>query len=107
MPWCDTCKEHTLFPARHKCAPMWEARFDGEDSADDWRKYRARDGDEVATKAAEEYDRDTGDYPIVRGNSILVEVRKVGEIESEWFEVRGESIPQYYASPVPPPLACS
>lgn len=98
---CPACKEWPTFPDRHKCPPVWEVRIDSTHD-DDWREFYARHADEAAEKAGEEYDTG-GDYYLVRGNTIEAEVRLKGAAEIERYEISAESIPRYYANPIPSP----
>lgn len=98
MPWCGTCKNHMLYPDTHKCPPVWQARVES-DNNEDWMEFYARDADEAAEKAAENYDLD--DYPLLKGNEAIVEVRLKGSDKIERFCARGESLPHYYVNPVP------
>lgn len=100
MPFCATCKG--WFCQTHECPPVWEATIalPGYKEEDfDWRLFHARDAEEAARQAAEEYD--TEDYSLMRGNTVEVLVRSKTVISDTLrFECCGESVPQYYAKEI-------
>lgn len=108
---CRSCGEtlyngHNLLsglmgPARpHQCSPVWEARVVTSRPDDsEWEAVHARDAEQAAEKFAEQHDSNCGDYPILNSGEETVEVRREGAAESQRFEVRAESVPQYHAGP--------
>ena len=93
---CPTCKGWIFF-AKHTCPPSFEVRnLDDKDDESAFNVVYARDEEEAAEKWADDYDS-YGDYTIVGGSSVKVEVRHRNG-ESKFYEVSGESVPRYTAS---------
>jgi hypothetical protein len=105
MPWCDICQDFS-YGSRHEHFPQWEVRVYDTCGflawGDEWMVYRARNAQEAARKAAEEYDQE--DYPLIRNNALSARalVRQLGHVQAEAFRLHAEAIPTYYADPVPP-----
>lgn len=95
MRQCATCREWTSSD-HHKCHPVWEVREEAPYDTD-WENYHAWDSEEAAEKFAEEYDQ-CGDYTVIKGTPIIVQVRKPGSDVVERFEIRAEAEPRYYAT---------
>lgn len=97
MTRCPVCNEY-YYGAQHKCAPEWEYR--NPQDGDEWYSVRAHGAEMAATKAAESYDAE--DYPLIRNesHSVVLELRDAPNGTIRLFRVRGESVPQYYATEV-------
>lgn len=75
---CETCKEYAYIP--HTCAPAWLCQLEGGD-ADWWDTVRAPDAQAAATKYAEHYDCDGGDYAILAGSGLHPVVCRVKDAD--------------------------
>lgn len=99
MRYCDECRDYHYIEGNHY--PLFEVNVVGwpRDLAEpDWRLIRASDAESAALKAAEEYDQE--DYPLSKGNSVVVEVRLPYAQEIEQFTCSAEIVPRYYAERV-------
>ena len=94
MPFCLTCNRWHQTLEGHPCLPRWEVRVEEED---EWHECIAHDAEEAATKFVEHYD--SGDYAMLRGKTVAVEVRGKGHETVARFVVRGEMTAHYYARP--------
>jgi hypothetical protein len=92
---CRVCGKYDWL-AKHKCAPVWEARLHETKWEEGWSTVYAIDAEEAAEKFCEQYDSD-GEYSIVQSGSAEVEVRKPGEDVVTLFGVDAETVPQYRA----------
>lgn len=92
---CPICHQWK-FSNHHTCPPLWEVREVTADSNEDWHNIRAWEASGAAEKYADDYDCH-GDYTIIRGTSIKVDVRAFASDKIERFEVTGESVPSYTA----------
>ncbi len=83
----------------HKCLPEWEWREERDHSADEWsdRRVRANDPEDAAILAAEIHDEE--DYPLVRRGDAVIQVRRIGTMETSRWNVSAESVPEYHANP--------
>lgn len=97
MARCLICNEY-YYGAQHKCAPEWEYR--SPQDGDEWYSVRAHGAEIAATKAAESYDAD--DHPLLCNESlsVVLELREKPNGAIRLFRVRGESVPQYYATEI-------
>lgn len=91
---CSECHKFGWLP--HNCA-RWEWRTDETHTRDDdWSEVRARDDEEAAEMAAEQWDQE--DYYLIRtGNCTTIQVRDTNSQEVTFWSVHAESIPTYYA----------
>lgn len=92
---CSICGKYDWL-AKHKCAPVWEARIHEAKWEEDWTEVHASDAEEAAETFCEQHDCD-GEYNIVQSGSAEVEVRKQGEDAVTLFDITAETIPQYSA----------
>lgn len=99
---CKTCGEWGFLDPgvlQHRCKPVWKARMDYHDEID-WTEVRAKDAEEAAEKYAEDYDCNSGDYPILSGRSrgdVIVLVRQ-DDSQIQRFSIEAESVPTYSAT---------
>jgi len=101
---CKLCGEHgwfgSAFFGEHKCPPCWECCPEWNKDFDHWENVYAADAETAATKYAERYDCDGGDYLIVSNrmrDDPVVRVRKIGEEAFDRWSIRAEAVPTYYA----------
>ncbi len=100
MPFCKICSNHYFERQTHKCPPIYEVCCPEMYSEDEWECVREHDAEEAAKKWAEEDDWNTAEYTIVGGEEVEVWVRLKGKEKILKFVVTGESLPNYYATPL-------
>ncbi len=97
---CPICSDWAWME-RHRCAPIWLV-LDPEQSGEweDAVKVYATDPEQAAEKWAQDEDVESGEYSIVGGTDMAVQVRRLDEPDAApvWWVVTGESIPTYRAS---------
>lgn len=93
MPWCEKCRDY-VFNNEHICSPQWKVFFPEFDPKleDDYLVY-ARDAEEAAIKACNEYDC-YGEYMIIKNCGTDVVVETIDGLKK--FRVGAESIPTYF-----------
>lgn len=73
-----------------------------DNSGDEWMQFEATDHENAAEQYAQSFDSG-GDYELLKGGSEKIAVRLKGDEAVQWFEIRGESVPTYYADAIDPP----
>jgi hypothetical protein len=97
MSWCKTCGNFKMFDS-HLCPPAFKCLPEGETYEE---TIYARDAETAAEKYAEQFDSEY-DYSILRGTAMRMQVTSPdGEVS--YFEVTGESVPEYSASGIEAP----
>lgn len=100
---CTTCGRHD-FHLRHRCRPEWEVWPVSRDyPREDGTTIFASDEEAAAEKWAEDDDSFDCDYAIVGGDQVTVAVSSPGSEDIEYFELTGQNVPEYTASPVNKP----
>lgn len=99
MELCKICNGLDWEDGKHKCPPVFEAWFK-DDGEYDSRKIHARDAEAAAEKFAEYDDQHSAEFLIVGGSEAEIWVRQPATGEIKKFTVRGESVPQYYATAI-------
>ena len=85
----------------HKCPPAWWCWLsdpDYDEHRDDGRAIYQMHADDAATEYVEDWDAG-GDYTCIGGDEVQVSVASLAEHDSvSVFMVRGEMVPEYYAT---------
>ena len=91
---CCICKNYSWFPG-HKCFPRWKV-FHKEYLGEDYDTIYAIDYKEAAKEYGKLYD--SGDYYILNGEEITIQVEPITGGERKTFIITGETEPIYYAT---------
>ena len=100
MANCLTCKAFAVNLEYHKCPPQWEVVFGNtvEEGIDyGVTVIYARDEEDAAEKAADEYDCVAGEYCILQAGEATAWARMLGSTAWTKLVIYGESVPQYTA----------
>lgn len=96
---CSTCKSYSWLP--HICPPLWGCRMEWEE---EFQEIYAIDAETAATKYADLYDCEGGEYAILSrrrpGDDICIVSDQDGYIQR--FLISAEAIPTYYAQKITP-----
>lgn len=90
-----------MYPDTHRCPPRWEIRHE-DWLGDETRILYGSDAEAAGEKYAEQHDC-YGDYEIVGGQEVEVQIRKAETATEEagpWetYTLSGEPVPEYRAT---------